>query len=119
MGRGQDKKSTMTEAERLLILANIQIARLEDLIAGQDGMEENAIGEMGLVCERNSGYWRLGRTTASGFWVRWKWTDGPHQGHYVIGGGHCLWDALQTTLVELHRVEKGERRPLFDGPMRR
>jgi hypothetical protein len=119
MGSRTDRKTKLTESDRELIHAKITIAKLEDLIAGQSDLEENTIGEMSLICERHAGYWRLGRTSAGMFWVRWKWTSGVWTGQYVIGGHNSLWDALVACLAEIEAVESGSRKPLFDGPMRR
>lgn len=116
MGRAQDKKSTMTQAERDVVLLRIQNDRLMDVIAGQPSLDDEICGELELVLTKEVGYWRLGRARNGDYWVRWKWTDGPYKGHYEIGGHTTLFGALGKCLDAMLLVEKGLKSPPYDAP---
>jgi hypothetical protein len=55
------------------------------------------------------GYFRAGRSGNGHYWVRWKWTAGPHAGRYSIGGHTTLRNAALVCLADVSAVESGKK----------
>lgn len=118
MGSRQDRKSTMTPAEREVIVLRCQIEKLEDIIRGQPDIIVDITLEVEAQLARAQGYWRMGRAQNGDYWARWKWTEGPYKGHYCIGGHQTLEFAIARCLGDIDLVERGRKTPPYDAPMR-
>lgn len=79
------------------------------------GLDRN----LATLCQRDDGWMRMvpDTDTQECFW-KWKFTRGPHQGHYVMV--RCMgWQyayAVELLLYKLDEVDRGLRNPVLDRP---
>jgi hypothetical protein len=97
----------------------------DGLAAAAKQMEQNAtdlgtfaLAELAAILERHQGYARMGHSETSGFWARYKWSEGPHDGHYTFGGHPSLETALASLCGRILQVESGKLKPTPDRPYR-
>lgn len=114
MGTRMDKKSTMTALEREVVILRAQNDRLagERWLLDDEGL--TAMEDLVRTMDNNQGYWRMGRARDGNYFARWKWTEGPYAGHYVMGGHNTLPRAILSCQGEVDKVERGIRSPLLD-----
>lgn len=75
-----------------------------------------ALFELASVLTLHSGYARLGHSTQSGFWARYKWSEGTHAGFYTFGGNPALPEAIAALCGRVENVEAGKLKPTPDRP---
>lgn len=114
MGRQADKKSSMTAAEKEVVILRARLARLESSSSGElDGIVVT-FEDIERLLREDTGYWRLGRARDGNYWARWKWTQGPYAGHYCMGGHNNLRGAIDHAVGDYEAVCAGKQTPPYD-----
>lgn len=78
-----------------------------------------ALADLELILSRKEGYARIGVGADAAYWVRYKWTEGPHADHYTFGSDISLGAAIAQVCVRVHEVESGKRKPTRDTGYRK
>jgi hypothetical protein len=116
---GRSSRTPYTEAEKRVIQLEAELEKLRKKIAEDSDTTPMEIEEMEAILNSDGGYWRIGLTRSGQYWARWKWTEGPYDGHYVIGGHNYLLGAVAKALHDFDRVSTGKFSPPYDNGFRR
>jgi len=94
--------------------AQAEIHSLRSQLVSADTSKDAIIDELEGLADREKGYGRWGRSLNGHYWVRWKWTAGPLQGRYAIGGHSTLAYAFLACLADVSMCERGKKEPPLD-----
>lgn len=117
MAKDSDRKEISREQYREMYHATLK--ELQELRKAALVRSEGAMGgldELEHTLRSSVGYWRIGRSSAGSYWVRFKWTGGALEGRYQIGGGSTLLEALSSCLAAIDAVGRGSREAILDKP---
>lgn len=98
--------------------AGLEQARRE-AAGDQADLSIYAHAELAAILQAHTGYCRIGHSVQSGFWARYKWSQGPHDGMYTFGGNPALADALAEMCSRVYAVESGKLKATPDRPMKK